>query len=326
LAGNGAGRAGSGELLLVEACEFRRNFLHLHPRFAAILEVELDHFDCYSTRDELISAFEMFASQVAADGCLIVSADSTAAMAAARQARCRVETFGFQSSADWHPREIVSHNGFYEFQLWHDSVCVGNVKLRVPGRHQVANALAAAALAAAAGAGAKALIAGLEHFAGLERRLELAGMPGGVNWVDDYAHHPTEVAAALKTLREMLPISRLWCAFQPHQASRTAEMLDEFAEVLQQADRVAIVDIFRAREREAADGEVTAADLAEQIRAGGGSVLAQHSAEGVEQALADAIEVGELTRGDIIITMGAGDVGRIGAGLSRKFSLRRMAG
>ncbi|MCA9248968.1 MAG: UDP-N-acetylmuramate--L-alanine ligase [Planctomycetales bacterium] len=321
-----SGRAGSSPLLVAEACEYRRNFLKLRPRCAAILNVEPDHFDCYAQVDELTDAFGQFAAQVHMHGRLIVNEDSPRAVSAARRADCPTETFGFEPSADWSPRFLLANNGFYDFDLCHQSRSLGRVRLRVAGRHQVANALAAAALAAAAGAHEEAILVGLSRFAGLERRLELAGMPGGVNWIDDYAHHPTEVAAAIETLREMMPISRLWCVFQPHQASRTAGLLEEFAETLRMTDRVAILDVFRAREGAPAPGEVTAADLAERIRDLDGRVIDVHAADAVEQTLAEAIEVGELTRGDIIITMGAGDVGRIGAGLSKTFSTRRMAG
>jgi UDP-N-acetylmuramate--alanine ligase len=181
------------------------------------------------------------------------------------------------------------------------------VALQVPGRHNVLNALAAAALASAAGAPAAAVGEALASFRGLKRRLEVIGCRGGVTWIDDYAHHPTEVRASLAAVRRMYPGRRLWCVFQPHQASRTAALLDEFAESLHNADKLAVVGIFRAREPMARPGEVTEADLAAAAAARGTDVLDEHRSEWIAARLTR-----ELRPGDVLITMGAGDIGKIG--------------
>ena len=180
------------------------------------------------------------------------------------------------------------------------------MRLQTPGRHNVLNALAAAALAWANGATAEQIAAGLDSFAGLHRRLELLGTWRGVALVDDYAHHPTEVAAALDAVRQLFPHRRVWCVFQPHQVSRTARLLDELAASLQNADRVLVAEIFRAREGSPRPGEVTAADLARKAAALGVEVLPGHTAEEIVRTL----ETG-LAPGDVLVTLGAGDVAKL---------------
>ena len=173
----------------------------------------------------------------------------------------------------------------------------------VAGRHNVLNALAAAALARAAGAEPPDIRSGLAGFPGLRRRLEVLGVCGGVVLVDDYAHHPTEVTASLAALRQMFPGRRLWCVFQPHQASRTERLLDELAASLQNADKVLVAEVFRAREGPPRPGEATAADLARQVRAGGVETFDAHGVEKIARLLET-----RLAAGDVLATLGAGDI------------------
>jgi UDP-N-acetylmuramate--alanine ligase len=167
--------------------------------------------------------------------------------------------------------------------------------------------LAAAALASAAGADADAIAAALSGFRGLKRRLEVRRTTAGVTLIDDYAHHPTEIRATLSAIRKMYPGRRLWCLFQPHQASRTAALFDDFATTLLAADRVAVADIFRARELPPQPGEPTAADLARAVAVAGGAVLNEHRMRSIARRV-----MSELQAGDVLITMGAGDIGKIG--------------
>ena len=230
-------------------------------------------------------------------------------------------TSPLEAEADWSAGGLRAWQGCYGFELSYRGRKLGEVSLRVPGRHNVLNALAAAALAHANGVTSELAIRGLGRFRGLHRRLEVLGTWGGVLLVDDYAHHPTEVAASLETLRVMEPGRRLWCVFQPHQTSRTEHLLDELAASLQNADRVLVADIFRAREGPARESEVTAADLARQVRAHGTEVPDVHTAAEIEQLLTT-----QLTPGDVLVTMGAGDIGRIGYGLMEWFRESRAAG
>ena len=270
--------------MLVEACEYRGNFLDLRPRQAAILGIEPDHFDCYDSLDALERAFAQFAALLPRDGLLVVRHDCPVSRRAAA-AGCPLETFGIQPQADWSARNLTARAGRYRFEIHYRGEPLGQVALRIAGRHNVLNALAAAAIGQAAGADPPAILAGLSRFEGLRRRLEVLGTVGGITLVDDYAHHPTEVAATLDALRRMFPRRRLWCVFQPHQASRTARLLDQLAASLQNADRVAVAEIFRAREGPPRPGEVTAAALAARVRAGGAETLDVHTAEEIALAL-----------------------------------------
>ncbi|HEY2148942.1 MAG TPA: UDP-N-acetylmuramate--L-alanine ligase [Pirellulales bacterium] len=301
------GRSGAGRHFLVEACEYRANFLLLRPQIAVVLGIEQDHFDYYSSKAQLIDAFCRFAARVPLDGLLIVNRDCAAARELVRSVSCRVATFGLRRGADWTAERLQTRRGRYRFWLAEHGRPLVEVVLRKPGKHNVTNALAAAALSIAAGADAESVADALSSFRGLKRRLEVKGTRGGIAWIDDYAHHPTEIRAALSTVRAMYPGRRLWCLFQPHQVSRTAALLDELAESLHNADKIALAEIFRAREPIARSGEVTAADLAARTAGLGGDVLEEHDTDRLIAGVAN-----ELCPGDVLITMGAGDIGKIG--------------
>ncbi len=314
------GRAGRSDLLLVEACEYRANFLRLRPQQAVILGIEPDHFDYYASTAQLHRAFARFAGSVPKDGLVLVRHDCTAARQTTAALPCRVTTFGTAPAADWSARGLTHWRGRYAFEIRRLGRPMCTVRLQVPGRHNVLNALAAAALAWENGVSSQRIATALGRFRGLHRRMELLGSLQGVLLVDDYAHHPTEVAAALHTVRRMAPGRRLWCVFQPHQASRTERLLDELAKSLHNADKVLITEIFRAREGRRHPGEVTAEDLARQVRSGGVEVAAVHATEDIVRLLQT-----HLDAGDVLITIGAGNVDRIARRLIGSVSWRRVA-
>lgn len=354
------GRAGRADLVLAEACEYRQHFLHLSPRRALLLGVEPDHFDCFPSEQSLHEAFERFVDRLPRDGLLVVSGGCPVAPRIARRAACPVESFLVEDEpnrctapadvargagrtgplasepgtppraepadrlavgADWIARNVQCVDGRYRFDLCYRGSWLGCVELRVPGRHNVANALAAAALAWHEGVAPAAIVAALEGFAGLRRRLEHVGRFGGVELFDDYAHHPTEVAAALAALHSWRPGRRLWCVFQPHQASRTARLLDALARSLHNADSVFVAEVYRAREGPPKPGEATAADLAARIRDFGGDARTQHGTEAILAALGR-----ELRPGDVLVTIGAGDIRKVCDGVARRFREDRAAG
>jgi UDP-N-acetylmuramate--alanine ligase len=232
-----------------------------------------------------------------------------------------IETFGLSDHADWHAANVQSERGRYGFDLIHRSDSLGRIELSVYGRHNVLNALAAAALASVNDCPAEAITAGMANFRGLKRRLECIYDDGGLAIWDDYAHHPTEISTTLATIREISPHPRIFCLFQPHQASRTVRLLDELALSLQNAERVLIADIFRAREGPPRPGEVTAADLAARTRAAGQKVFGSHALPDIQEYLQQ-----QLAPGDTLVVMGAGDIGRIGYGLVDWFREHRAAG
>ena len=299
------GRAGGGDILLVEACEYRANFLHLRPRQAAILGIEPDHFDCYDSLAQLEDAFRRFAESVDSDGLLVARHDCESTRRVTAGLACRVESFGLSADADWSAQSLENNGGRFSFEIRRFGRPFCRVRLPVPGEHNVLNALAAAAMAYENRISADQILAGLAAFPGLHRRLELLGTWHGATLIDDYAHHPTEVTAALTTVRRMFPRCRVWCVFQPHQASRTARLLDELAASLQNADKVLVAEIFRAREGDPQPGEVTAADLARRAAELGADVLPGHTDKEIAETLKTL-----LAPGDVLVTLGAGDVGK----------------
>lgn len=321
IVGNSGGRHGRGRWMLAEACEYRANFRHLAPQIAVILGIEPDHFDCFATPAELAAAFAGFAAQVPEDGLVLARADCPTTLRATSALRCTSETFGLAPGATWQATELRERHGFYSFQVRRRERLVTEIKLHVPGRHNVLNALAAAALASHCGATGTAIRAGLERFAGLRRRLQLLGEVRHIAILDDYAHHPTEVTATLATVRQMYPQRRVWCVFQPHQASRTYYLLDEFAESLQNADKIILTEIVRARESGAQQNSVTAADLARRARALGADVTQLASSAEIHDHLRTS-----LRPGDVLVTMGAGDIGTVAHELGQRLRTYRQAG
>jgi UDP-N-acetylmuramate--alanine ligase len=307
------GRLGAGPWLAIEACEFRRSMLELEFEAAALLNIEHDHFDCYPNFVQVVEAFEQFAENVPPHGLLVIPDSSATSDRVARACLGRVETFGFGPASDWRALDPEQRAGRYSFAISVHGRSLGRVRLSVPGEHNVLNALAAAALARYAGCDWSAISGGLERFRGLHRRLEVVRDDDQLVVVDDYAHHPTELHAALSTVRRMYPDRRLWCVFQPHQASRTARLRHRLASSLQNADKVLVANVFRAREPEALPGEVTARDLAESAAELGGDAIMLHDPVAIAEHLGR-----EIAQGDVLVTVGAGDIGKIAHGFGKR--------
>ncbi|MGQ0636539.1 MAG: UDP-N-acetylmuramate--L-alanine ligase [Planctomycetaceae bacterium] len=301
-----SGWAGQGQHFVVESCEYQQNFLNLTPTHAAILSVEPDHFDCYAHFDETVAAFSAFAQKVPADGTLLIPETSEPARAACVAAGAPVETFGLIPEAAWWATDVRPTAEGVRFRIFHRGEFFIEARLRLSGSHNVENALAAVALSHRAGAGRAAIREGLAEFPGLRRRFELVGTWRGVTLVDDYAHHPTAVAATLAAARERFRERRLWCVFQPHQVSRTRALFDEFAHSLLAADETLLVPVFAARECCPDEPEIASCELAARVAAWGKRA---RFAANLDHALATLDH--ELQAGDVLLTLGAGDIGRI---------------
>ena len=308
-----SGWYGDGPHFVVESCEFQRSFLDLSPRYAAILGIEPDHFDCYPHFDEMIAAFAAFAQKLPADGQLLIPAGCAASKAACLAAAAPIETFGVEVAADWQASDLRLTGDGTRFRVFHVGDFVAEVSLRIPGTHNVRNALAATALAHMAGAGPAAIREGLREFPGIRRRFERVGSWRGVTLIDDYAHHPTAVSATLATARERFPNRKLWCVFQSHQVSRTRALFDDFAKSLVAADRVLLVPVFAAREQVQDEPVQISRELASRVVAEGGHA---RPADTLDQALATLED--ELQPGDVLITMGAGDIGKVHHAFTRR--------
>jgi UDP-N-acetylmuramate--alanine ligase len=318
--------AGTGELFVVESCEFQRSFLQYAPHSAVILNIEPDHFDCFATEDELVTAFGDFAQSVSANGFLLVRSDDPNTMRAAQRGRAELLTFGLSADADWWATDLKTTRQGTRFRVFRRGRFVTEVNLTIPGRHNVLNALAAGAMGCELGVPVRDVRLALEQFRGVRRRFEQLDAWRGATRIDDYAHHPTAVEATLRAARDQFGSRRLFCLFEPHQISRTRPMIDRFAESLRLADRVAIAPVFTARESASAETALAVStDLARRLSRLGTLAEAVPSLDHLIQLVDD-----ELLPGDVLLTLGAGDIHRVQHAITRRVlrdpAARRVAG
>jgi len=310
--GGGSG-VGDGPFFVAEACEYDRSFLNLKPRTAAILNIEEDHLDYYRDIADITSAFADFAAAVPPDGLIITNGQDAHCRAATCKAAARVETYGSNPGADWCAADVTLHDGRYSFGVVHNDTTLGHVTLGIPGRHNVGNALAVAALALDCGAQWHVVANALAEFRGVRRRLETRGEVDGIRIVDDYAHHPTEIRATLQAARERFQPTRLWCVFQPHQHSRTRFLLADFARSFALADEIIVPDIYFVRDSAQERTAVSSANLVDQIQALGGRARHVPQLDTIPGILAT-----ELRPGDLVVTMGAGNIWEAADALVRR--------
>ncbi len=303
--GSGSG-VGEGETFVVEACEYDRSFLNLRPRTAVILNIEEDHLDYYSGLEEIVESFSAFAALLPPDGLMLVNGEDRGAMRAAQNAAATVETFGFDGGTDWRAEITGSAHGRMRFNVHYRGQLLAEVMLAIPGRHNVANALAAAAVCYHHGVDPQVIARALGRFRGAHRRLTLRGQARGVCVVDDYAHHPTEIQATLRAARDFYTPARMFVVFQPHQHSRTRFLLNDFARSFAAADVVVVPDIYFVRDSAAERDLVSAIDLVRQIHLNGGEARYEPDFDRIVEMLC-----AEAAEGDLVVTMGAGDVWRI---------------
>lgn len=304
--GGGSG-VGNGPDMVVEACEFDHSFLNLSPKHAAILNIEEDHLDCFDSINGIIEAFRGFASLVPEDGILIANGEDRHVADVISGVRCEVQTFGFGKGVTWQAADPIHKNGNYEFDVIFNGEHLFRAQLgELIGRHQAANALVATALAFRAGVEPQQIAAALNTFEGAKRRMTHVGEVRGITLLDDYGHHPTEIQATLKAVKERYVGRRLWVVFQPHQHSRTRFLLNDFAKSFGLADRLLIPDIYFVRDSETMRDAVCAQDLVDRVHAHGGNAdyiptLTEIAAYLKTHAQPD----------DVILTMGAGDVWKV---------------
>lgn len=246
-----AARAGQGPFV-IEADEYDRMFLGLRLEIGVVTNVEWDHVDCYPTPSAFAEAFQQFAAQLPEGGLLVTCADDPGALALRNAVGpgVTVATYGFSHDADWQAHDVrANEHGGLDATVWQRGESVATLSLAVPGRHNVRNALAALAAADRHGIQPKWAAAMLRDFKGAGRRFELIGEACGVRVIDDYAHHPTEVATTLSAARLRYATRRIWAVFQPHTYSRTQALLADFAHSFDDADQVLFLDIYAAREK-----------------------------------------------------------------------------
>jgi len=299
----GPSGVGTGRHFVAEACEFDRSFLNLSPTFAAILNVEEDHLDCYENMAAIVEAFRAFSAKVRADGVLVANGEDRDVAAAVRDASCQVQTFGLGGECRWRGSNLTADRGRFRFDVLCDGRRFCRVALQLPGVHNVYNALAAVALLHHAGLAPEEIANVIGGFEGMHRRMTVKAQLGGVTGVDDYAHHPTEVQVTLRAIRDFFTPQRIWCVFQPHQHSRTRFLLKDFARCFGSADKVIVPDIYFVRDSQREAEHISAADLVAQIRLNGGDAVYLRSFEAIVEHLKQS-----LAPGDLVVTMGAGNI------------------
>ena len=304
----GGARVGASDVLVAEACEYDRSFHHLYPTLAAILNIEADHLDCYAGLDEIVESFAAFAERLPAHGLLLIQHELVARTAVTARCRAEVQTVGFAPQADW---RVAFDRGRVALHRRPSSRPLARWRSALPGEHMAYNAAVAAILAGNLGCRWKDIERALSGFEGVDRRMQRVGRVavrgGEALVVDDYAHHPTEIDTTLRALREHHRPGRLVCVFQPHQHSRTRFLMDQFARCFTEADRVLVPDIYFVRDSEAERQAVTAEHLVDRLCERGTDARYLGSFEAIAEALGR-----DLRPGDLIVTMGAGDVWRVG--------------
>ncbi len=293
---------GSKDYFIAEACEYHQSFLRFFPKVSVITNIEADHLDYFRDLDHIIDTFRSLALLTPEDGALIVNGEDENIKKALSGIDRKIVTFGMSGDYDY-TISNMTHNGYnhYTFAVCKKGSPIGEIRLSVPGVHNVYDALAAFATADYLGIPTDDICDSLYHFGGTHRRFETRGIMGGVVVIDDYAHHPTEINANLCAAREM-KYNNIWCVFQPHTYTRTKTFFDDFVKVLSQSNaNIVITDIYAAREVDT--GLVSAQELAAAIP---NAVYKKTFAEAADFIKAQA------KRGDVVITMGAGDVYKIG--------------
>lgn len=304
-------RVGRSDIFISEACEYTNSFLHFYPKYSVILNVEAEHLDFFKDIHEIRRSFHQFAGNTRADGVIIISGDIPDYEELTAGLTPQVITFGLSEHCDFHPKDITfNEKACASFTAMYRDREVMTVSLNVPGMHNVSNALAAIALSLDLKLSKESIRDGLFAFGGANRRFQYKGCVDGVTIIDDYAHHPTEIRATL-TAALNYPHKRLVLAFQPHTYSRTKAFLDDFAEVLSMADVVVLADIYAAREKNTYG--ISSKDILTKLKETGTECYYFPSFEEIEKFL-----LKNCMNGDLLITMGAGDIVNVGEHLLGK--------
>lgn len=300
-------RIGRSDVFLTEACEYTNSFLSFHPTMEIILNVKEDHLDFFKDLEDIRRSFKKFASLLPKDGCLVINSAIENYSYFCEDCECRVVTFGMDPErSDYSAKNLrLSENGAYQYTLLYKKKELAAVTLKIPGEHNVLNSLAAIAAALTLGIDIKAAVSGISRCTGADRRFQIKGRRQGFTIIDDYAHHPDEIKATLKAALNY-PHKKLWCVFQPHTYTRTKAFLGEFSEALTLADHVVLAKIYSAGREQDIYG-ISSADI--QKRIADANVPCEYF-EKFEEIEAFLLE--NCSAGDVVITMGAGNIWQVG--------------
>lgn len=301
---NGNVLAGSSDYFITEACEYKGSFLKFHPYVGIILNIEADHLDYYKDLNHIKETFIKFVDIIPEDGYVVGNGDDPNVLDVVKNAKCKVILYGI-NNGEYKAKNITYNTlGCGSFDLYKDNEMLFRVDLNVPGEHNISNSLAAICSSLALNLSKASIIKGLFNFRGTHRRFEFKGMKNEVNVIDDYAHHPTEILATLKASKNY-PNNKIVAVFQPHTYTRTITLFKEFVECFDNVDELVLADIYAAREKDT--GIVSSQSLGDAIRARGVNAKNFHSFEEIVEYLNSTLQPGNL-----LLTIGAGDVHRIG--------------
>jgi UDP-N-acetylmuramate--alanine ligase len=301
---NGNVRSGTSDYFITEACEYKESFLKFYPYIGVILNIDIDHLDYYRDIDHIQSAFQKFADKIPQNGYLIINADDIRCEEVSQNVKCNVISYGI-NNGDLKSKNIRYDNkGCGSFDVLYRGKELFNITLNVPGEHNISNALSTIAVSIALNIEENKICGGLASFGGTHRRFEHKGQYNNIIVIDDYAHHPTEIKAAIKTAKNYVK-GKLYCVFQPHTYTRTIALFHEFAESFYGVDEVILADIYAAREKYT--DKVSSAMLCDKINSKGVNCSNIHSFDEIVTYLSK-----NTNPDDLIITVGAGDVYKIG--------------
>ncbi len=314
-------RIGNSSNFIVESCEYKNSFLSFYPTHEIILNIEAEHLDFFKDIADIRHSFRVFAQKLPSDGNLVINGHIENYEEITADLSCNVVTYGvldgitdliaIASPFNYAAANIsYTEEGYGTYDLIHENQFVTRITLNVVGEHNISNSVAAIALVNSLGVSFQAIKVALLNFRGTERRFEKKGVIGGVTIVDDYAHHPTEIKATLSAAKAY-PHKDIWCVFQPHTFSRTKALFSDFVAALSLSDKIVLADIYPAREED--PGDISSRDIKEQLEKNGKQAYYFDDFKKIEEFL-----LKNCTNGDLLITMGAGDVVSIGESLLHK--------
>ena len=304
-------RVGGPEVFVTEACEYTNSFLHFFPKIGIILNIDADHLDFFKDLDDIRRSFCKFAGLIPANGTLIINGEIPNLSEITDGLECRIITYGNDPAFDYSAARI-SHDelGEASFDLVRHGETIDRISLSVSGDHNVSNALASIAAADLLDVSLAAMKDGLKDFHGTDRRFEYKGEVHGITVIDDYAHHPTEINASLTAARNY-PHREIWCIFQPHTYTRTKMLFQEFVDALSHTDHIILAEIYAARETDTLG--ISSKDIADALNRRGCDAYYFPTFNEIQDFCMEKCQ-----KGDLLITMGAGDVVNIGEALLKR--------
>ncbi|MBR0600443.1 UDP-N-acetylmuramate--L-alanine ligase [Sinanaerobacter chloroacetimidivorans] len=304
---NGNVKIGNSEYFVTEACEYMDSFLSLNPMIEIILNIDSDHLDYFKDIEHIVSSFDQFAKLVPENGVVIAYDANPFVNSILKSLNSKVVTFGFSEQCDYFASDIEFNSfGMPSFQVHYHGKILCTMQLSIPGEHNIANALAAFACCHGLGIEIESIVTTLEAYTGTQRRFDVIGITkNNIKIVDDYAHHPTEIKATLKAAQNV-PHNSLWCLFQPHTYTRTLALFDEFAESFDSADKIVMAEIYAAREKNIY--KISSKELVNEIKRVHPTKEVYYFANFDEIA---SFVINNAQSGDLVITMGAGDIYKV---------------